>query len=86
MGFGDVKLMGAMGLFFGWGNIILISIMAFLFAAIVSIGVLLLRRKKIDEYIPFGPFIVISSFIVMFVPFNILLNVPFYIFTFGRIN
>ena len=42
--------------------------------------------KDLEEFIPFGPFIVISSFIVMFVPFNILLNIPFYIFTLGRIK
>ena len=29
MGFGDVKLMGALGLFFGWRNIIAISILSF---------------------------------------------------------
>ena len=50
MGFGDVKLMGALGLFFGWRNIILISVMSFLFAAIVSIIILISRKKKFSEY------------------------------------
>lgn len=83
MGFGDVKLMGAMGLFFGWINIILISVMAFLFAAIVSIAILIMRRKKISEYIPFGPFIVASAFITIYTPFSILLFVLLKIFSLG---
>lgn len=83
MGFGDVKLMGALGLFFGWVNIILISVMAFLFAAIVSIGILILRRKKINEYIPFGPFIVVGSFICIYVPFIYLFTILLKIFSLG---
>lgn len=83
MGFGDVKLMGAMGLFFGWINIILISVMAFLFAAIVSIAILIMRRKKISEYIPFGPFIVASAIITIYTPFSILLFVLLKIFSLG---
>lgn len=83
MGFGDVKLMGALGLFFGWVDIIIISILAFLFAAIVSIGILILRRKKINEYIPFGPFIVVGSFICIYVPFPILLTVLLKVFSLG---
>lgn len=83
MGFGDVKLMGAIGLFFGWANIIMISVMAFLFAAIVSIGILVLRRKKVNEYIPFGPFIVASAMITIYTPFSLLINVLFKIFSLG---
>lgn len=83
MGFGDVKLMGALGLFFGWINIILISIIAFLFAAIVSIGILILRRKKINEYIPFGPFIVVGSFVCMYVPSPILIIILLKVFSLG---
>ena len=83
MGFGDVKLMGALGLFFGWFPIIIVSVMAFLLAAIISIGILIFRRKKINEYIPFGPFIVLASFILMFTPFELLLTVVFKIFTLG---
>jgi len=83
MGFGDVKLMGALGLFFGWQSFIIISVLAFLLAAIISIGILIFRKKKINEYIPFGPFIVISSMIVIFTPFNLLLTIVFEIFTLG---
>ena len=81
MGFGDVKLMGALGLFFGWMNIIMVAVMAFLLAAVISIIILVSRRKKADEYIPFGPFIVISAIIAMFVPSTLLLTALFKIFT-----
>ena len=83
MGFGDVKLMGALGLFFGWERIIAVSLIAFLIAAIISVILLVSKKKKTDEYIPFGPFIVISAFIVALVPFDILLICLLKIFTLG---
>ena len=83
MGFGDVKLMGALGLFFGWMNVIAISLIAFLLAAIISIVLIISKKRKTDEYIPFGPFIVIATFIVMIVPFDILLFVLLKTFTLG---
>lgn len=83
MGFGDVKLMGALGLFFGWKTIIMISVIAFLLAAIVSIAVLVSKKKKMDEYIPFGPFIVVGSFIAIYVPFEILFIALLKIFSLG---
>ena len=83
MGFGDVKFMGALGLFFGWMNIISISVLSFLLAAIISIILLATKIRKSDEYIPFGPFIVMACFIVMIVPFDTLLYVMFEIFTLG---
>ena len=83
MGFGDVKLMGALGLFFGWMDIIIISLIAFLLAAVISITLIVTKKKKTDEYIPFGPFIVFATFIVILVPFEILLFCLFKIFTLG---
>jgi len=83
MGFGDVKFMGALGLFFGWQSIIIVSVLSFLLAAIFSIGILIFRKKKASEYIPFGPFIVLSSMIVIFTPFDLLLNIVLEIFTLG---
>ena len=86
MGFGDVKLMGALGLFFGVSNIIVITLISFLIGAIISIILLITRKKKTDEYIPFGPFIVIASFVVMFVPFSVILISLLKIFTLGMYN
>ena len=65
MGFGDVKMMGALGLLFGLSNIIIITLVSFLIGAILSIILLLTKIKKSNEYIPFGPFIVIGTFISM---------------------
>lgn len=83
MGFGDVKLMGALGLYFGLANIVAVAVMSFLIGAVISIFLLVTRIKKISEYIPFGPFIVIASFISMFVPFSVILLVLLKIFTLG---
>lgn len=83
MGFGDVKLMGGLGLFFGWRTIIIISLIAFLLGAIIGIILMIAKRKNGDEYMPFGPFIVIATIIAMFVPFNILLFIMLKIFTLG---
>lgn len=83
MGFGDVKLMGALGLFLGWVNIIIVSVIAFLLAAIISIVILIFRKKQFGDYIPFGPFIVIASFIAIFTPFDLLLLIVLKIFSLG---
>lgn len=83
MGFGDVKLMASLGLIFGFINIIMIAVISFLLGAIISIILLVSKKKKSDEYIPFGPFIILATFLVMFVPQNIMLLVLFKVFTLG---
>jgi leader peptidase (prepilin peptidase)/N-methyltransferase len=83
MGLGDVKLMGALGLYFGLANIIIVALLSFLIGAILSIVLLVTRIKKTDEYIPFGPFIVIGALITIFVPYSSLVNILLNIFTLG---
>ena len=84
MGYGDVKFMAALGLYFGFASMVSIIFMSFLIGAILSIIFIILRRKKASEYIPFGPFIVISCYIAIFVPLNYLLNLLLQIFTLGH--
>ncbi len=86
MGFGDVKLMGALGLYFGMSNIIVITLLAFLIGAILSILLLVSKKRKSSEYIPFGPFIVIATFISIYVPFETIKNLLIQIFTLGLYN
>ena len=83
MGFGDVKLMGALGLFFGLSNIIIITLVSFLIGAVLSIFLLITKIKKSDEYIPIGPFIVLATFISMYVPFEQIKAALMQIFTLG---
>ena len=83
MGFGDVKLMAALGLLFGVSNIIVITMLSFLIGAILSILLLITRIRKSSEYIPFGPFIVIATFISMYIPFETIKTVLIQIFTLG---
>lgn len=83
MGLGDVKLMGALGLYFGFASTITISVMSFLIGAIVSIILMIVRKNKMNSYIPFGPFIVTAAIISIFVPFNIIFNILMKIFSLG---
>ena len=61
----------------------LIAVLAFLIGAIISIILLITKIKKTDEYIPFGPFIIISVFCVMFIPTSWLIFALLKIFTLG---
>lgn len=68
IGFGDVKLVCSIGLFLGLRNTISVSIISFVIAGFISIILLLIKKKKANEYIAFGPFIVIASIIMVFIP------------------
>ena len=81
MGLGDVKLMTGLGLFLGTFNIIIISVLSFFIAAIVSIVLLIIRKKKVQEYIAFAPFIVIASFTIIFIPANYIMQLLVKIFS-----
>ena len=65
--------MGAIGLYFGVSNIAQIALLAFFVGAIVSVVVLIIRNlvlKSDDEYMPFGPFLVIGAIACIFLPAN----------------
>lgn len=68
MGFGDVKFMGALGLYYGASLITEITLLAFVGAFIFCIGLIIFRliKKNDDEYLPFGPFLAAAAFAMMF--------------------
>ncbi|MDF2866104.1 MAG: pilD [Clostridia bacterium] len=67
MGFGDVKLMAALGFLFGMKNILIITLVSFFIGAVIGGFLLLVGNKKSDSYMPFGPFIVIATILIMFI-------------------
>ena len=64
------------GLFFGLKKILDITLLAFLLSSIIAIGVIIYRKKKKidDEYIPFGPFLVIGIVLMLFLPSGIIID------------
>lgn len=66
MGVGDIKLIAALGLLFGWPDILLIVVCSFILGTFLVSPLLFLHRKKGSDHIPFGPFIIMASFLVLF--------------------
>ncbi|NLM43588.1 MAG: prepilin peptidase [Clostridiales bacterium] len=63
MGGGDIKLISILGFILGLKKIVLNIVLSFIIGAIVSIFLLLSRKKSRKDPIPFGPFINISFII-----------------------
>jgi prepilin signal peptidase PulO-like enzyme (type II secretory pathway) len=66
MGFGDVKLAFLMGLALGPLRVILALYLAFLTGAFTGVILILAKKKKFGEQIPFGPFLVGSTIAALF--------------------
>lgn len=75
MGFGDVKLMAALGFVFGIKNILVITLVSFVFGALIGGALLIIKKNDSDGYIPFGPFIVIATLVIMFVPADVIIQI-----------
>ena len=63
MGMGDVKLMGMLGALLGWKQVLLIFFIAPFFGAVVGLAVKYLQKTDI---IPYGPFLSLAAFVVVF--------------------
>jgi len=66
MGGGDVKLMAVLGFWYGWQQTVLLMFLAFVAGGLTGVVLLAARLKKRKDGIPFGPFLVLASFIVGF--------------------
>ena len=66
MGGGDVKLAAMIGAFLGWRYIIISLFLGFFLGALAGIILILSKIKSREDTVPFGPFIVLGSFITLF--------------------
>ncbi len=65
MGGGDVKLAFLVGLITGWPNMIVAVYASVLTGAAVIVILMSLKKKKFGETVPFGPFLVIGTYLAL---------------------
>lgn len=66
MGYGDFKLLSAIGAWLGWSMLPLVIIFSSLVGASVGIGLIITAKLKKNIPIPFGPYLVGGAIIALF--------------------
>ncbi|MDT9002119.1 A24 family peptidase [Paucibacter sp. APW11] len=66
MGYGDFKLLAALGAWLGWQMLLPIVLGASCIGAIVGIAMKLNAKLREGRYVPFGPFLAGGGFVVLF--------------------
>ena len=66
MGMGDVKLGFFMGLMFGFPQVLIALFLSFFIGSIVGLALIVFGDKKLKSEVPFAPFLVSGTFLVMF--------------------
>ncbi len=66
-GFGDIKLLAALGILFGWKYIIVVMVMASLVAAVHFLILIFKHNGKMDEgsYLPMAPYLCLGAMITL---------------------
>jgi len=65
MGYGDFKLLAALGAWCGWQQLPLIILLSSLVGAVLGIAMILFGDKDKQQPIPFGPYLAIAGWIAM---------------------
>ncbi|MBD5801153.1 Type 4 prepilin-like proteins leader peptide-processing enzyme [Azoarcus sp. Aa7] len=66
MGYGDFKLLGAIGAWLGWQMLPLTILFSSLVGAVVGIGLIVFARHGRNVPIPFGPYLAAAGVLAMF--------------------
>lgn len=66
MGYGDFKLLAALGAWLGWKMLPIIILLSSLVGAIVGIALIILAKRGRDIPIPFGPYLAAAGLLSLF--------------------
>ena len=65
MGYGDFKLLGALGAWFGWEAVPVMILLSSLVGAILGVAILLIKRQGRDTPMPFGPYLAGAGLVML---------------------
>ncbi|HAT2713980.1 TPA: prepilin peptidase [Aeromonas hydrophila] len=65
MGYGDFKLLAALGAWLGWQALPIVLLLSSLVGAFIGIGLILLRNHHQNKPIPFGPYLALAGWIAL---------------------
>lgn len=63
MGYGDFKLLAALGAWLGWQQLPIIVLLSSLVGLVFGLSQLYLQKKGIDKQFPFGPYLAIAGWV-----------------------
>ncbi len=66
MGYGDFKLLAAIGAWLGWKMLPLVILLSSFVGAAIGIGLIVFARHSRDKPIPFGPYLAIAGLVALF--------------------
>jgi len=66
MGYGDFKLLAALGAWLGWTMLPIIILLSSVVGAVVGISLIVFARRGRDKPIPFGPYLAAAGLIALF--------------------
>lgn len=66
MGYGDFKLLAAIGAWFGWQLLPAVILLSSVLGAVIGIGLIILAKRGREVPMPFGPFLAIGGIAALF--------------------
>lgn len=66
MGYGDFKLLAAIGAWFGWQLLPAVILLSSVVGSVIGLGLILLKGKTRHTAIPFGPFLALGGIAALF--------------------
>ena len=65
MGYGDFKLLAALGAFVGWQQLPVVILLSSLVGAVVGISLILIQGRDKSQPIPFGPYLAAAGWLTL---------------------
>lgn len=66
MGYGDFKLMAAIGAWFGWQALPAMLVISGVSGSVIGLGMVLFGKRNLLSKIPFGPYLALSALCLLF--------------------